>query len=208
MQIKYWSDIACPFCYIGITHVKAALKEVGAAETPVTLMSYQLNPQAPTQAWMVPKGMAQDHAAQIEQMASQAGLAMNLAEVVPVNSLDAHRLIKFAQATATSEQVEQLIDQLYRLYFTDNAVISNPDILTQAATEVGLDQAAAEQVLKSDQYKDAVLNDEQAAANSGVQGVPFFVINDEYGISGAQPVEVLADAFKQILQAEKSENND
>ena len=201
MEITYWSDIACPFCYIGANSMKKALKALNLTDTPLTLMSYELDPTAPKTAKASSDPLA-PRMQQIEELAHSNGLKMNLQGVLHVNSMDAHRLIKLAQKTGDEAVVSKLVDRLYELYFVENKSIADHDVLKSVATEVGLDADKVADVLNSDQFEADVRRDEMSAAQSGVQGVPFFVINQKYAISGAQPYEVMVNALKQISEEE------
>lgn len=202
MQIKYWSDIACPFCYIGSNNMKRAIKDLGLEnKVPLKFMSYQLDPAAPKKAPQSSDHELTPRMKQIEDYAHQNDLEMNLADVIHVNSMDAHRLIKLAY-TKSDNLANKLINCLYKLYFVDGKSIADHEVLKNVATEVGLDADEVDAVLNSDQFEKEVGQDEMNAMQSGVQGVPFFVINDKYAINGAQPYEVLVGALKKIASEE------
>lgn len=214
MKIKYWSDIACPFCYIGSNRMKRALKEIGIADkTKLEFKSFQLDPTAPMKTTdsylshfthgnkaLESQGKAQMN--QIEKMAHDDGLAMNIQQVVPTNTMNAHRLIKLAESKNDPDLTKKLIKRFYKVYFNDGTSIADHDVLLNAATEVGLDKNEVEDVLNSNKYRQDVINDIIEAQQSGIQGVPFFVINNKYGISGAQPYEVFVKALKEVLAKE------
>jgi predicted DsbA family dithiol-disulfide isomerase len=214
MEIKYWSDIACPFCYIGSNRMKRAMKEVGIADdTKLEFKSFQLDPTAPQKtvgsyldhftrgnATLVPQ--AKKQMAQIEAMAHGDSLPMQIEKVVPTNTMDAHRLIKLADSMDDPDLTERVIRRFYQVYFNDGQSIADHDILTRAAVEAGLDSDAVKRVLTTNDYRQAVINDEREAQQSGIQAAPFFVINNKYGISGAQPYEVFVKALKQIQTEE------
>ena len=203
MEIMYWSDIACPFCYIGANRMKQALAEVGIAdETPMEFLAYELDPEAPkTTSEKGEKALGQ-RARAIEDMARGDGLAINLSQVKHVSTMDAHRLIKLAKDKYGQAAANRLVNDFYKLYFVKGAEIADHDVLKEAAAASGLDQAAVEAVLNSDAYEQEVRNDEAAAMQSGVSGVPFFVINGKYAINGAQPKELLVSALRQVLAME------
>lgn len=118
--------------------------------------------------------------------------------------MDAHRLIKFAESKNDRDLTEKLIARLYKVYFTDGESIADKDVLTKAATEVGLDEDEVKHLLNSSKYQKEVVADEIEAQQSGIQGAPFFVINNKYGISGAQPYEVFVKALKQVKKEEEA----
>ncbi|MFB9768740.1 DsbA family oxidoreductase [Lactiplantibacillus modestisalitolerans] len=214
MEIKYWSDIACPFCYIGSTRMKRALKELGlAATTPLEFKAFQLDPTLPTttKADMVTNfstghGMSRDQARaqmnQIAAMGAEDGLKVDLINAVPTNTLDAHRVIKFAATKHDADLTERVINALYQVYFSQGESIADHAVLTAAAVKSGLDATEVQAVLASNQFEQAVRTDEAEAQQLGIHGAPFFVINNHYGISGAQPYDTMVDALKQIQAKE------
>lgn len=217
MEIKYWSDIACPFCYIGSNRMKRAMKEVGIYDqTPLKFKSFQLDPAAPRQTTekyinhftggdQSQEPQAKQRMAAIEQMAHNDGLAMRINQVVPTNTMDAHRLIKFAETKNNPALTENVISSFYKVYFSSGKSIADPDVLTAAAVKAGLKRDEVEMVLTSDRFQQDVINDEREAQKSGIQAAPFFVINNKYAISGAQPYEVFVKALEQIQAAEVQE---
>ncbi|QGT97730.1 DsbA family oxidoreductase [Lactobacillus paragasseri] len=209
MEIKYWSDIACPFCYIGSNNMKKALKDLDLQDkVPLKFLSYQLDPNAPTTA---PKSSDNStltpRMKQIEDFAHQNGLEMNLAKVIHVNSMDAHRLIKLAY-TKNDETANKLINELYRLYFVAGKSIADHEVLKNAGIKAGLVASEIDDVLNTDKFEKEVKQDEMAAAQLGVQGVPFFIINNKYAINGAQPYDVLVNALKKIEASEDDQNGE
>lgn len=219
MEIKYWSDIACPFCYIGSTRMKKAMKEVGIYDdSKLELKSFQLNPMEPKTAKSGEyinhftggrkelEVQAKKQMDYISEMAAGDGLEFHLDKVVPTNTMDAHRLIKLAEDKYDRDLTEKLIARLYKVYFTDGKSIADKNVLTKAATEVGLAEDEVKKVLNSSKYQKEVVADEVEAQQSGVQAAPFFVINNKYGISGAQPYEVFVKALKQVKKEELKQN--
>lgn len=215
MEITYWSDIGCPFCYIGSHRVKKAIKELNL-DTHLELKSFQLDPTAPektnhsmlehfTQGDSSQNGMAKQKMAYIEQMAHGDGLPMDLAKAVPTSTMDAHRLIKYVKAHYDEAMLDKVIARLYKVYFVDGKSIADHDVLLDALTELGLKRDELQKVLDSNEYHDDVIRDEQEAYQLGVQGVPFFVINHKYAISGAQPYDVIKQALQKINDEEVAE---
>lgn len=216
MEIKYWSDIACPFCYIGSNRMKKAMKEVGIYDdTKLEFKSFELDPTAPketTEGYInhftcgnkALEPQAKKQMAYIEKMAHGDGLPMNINKVVPTNTVDAHRLIKLADSKGDPALTEKVIKRFYQVYFNDGTSIADHDVLVAAATEAGLAKDEVEDVLNSDKYRQDVLNDEAEAQQSGIHAAPFFVINNKYAINGAQPYEVFAKALKQVQAEEEA----
>lgn len=215
MEIKYWSDIACPFCYIGSTRMKKAMKEVGIYDdTKLELKSFELNPMEKKTAKAGDyinhftggrkdlETQAKKQMDYITQMAAEEGLEFHLDKVVPTNTGDAHRLIKLAESKGNRDLTEKLIARLYKVYFTDGESIADHDVLTRAAVEVGMNEDEVKHLLNSSKYQKEVVADELEAQQSGITAAPFFVINNKYGISGAQPYEVFVKALNQVKEEE------
>lgn len=212
MEIKYWSDIACPFCYIGSNRMKRAMKELGIYEdTKLELKSFQLDPEAPqktdekyinhfTHGVKSLEPQAKQQMASIALMAKADDLAFNIEDAVPTNTLDAHRLIKLAESKGNRVLTEQVITRFYKVYFHDGVSIADHDVLTNAAIEAGLDKDDIVRVLNSDEFRKDVIADELEAQQSGIQAAPFFVLNNKYAISGAQPYETFVSALKQVQE--------
>lgn len=215
MEIKYWSDIACPFCYIGSTRMKRAMKEIGIYDnTKLELKSFELNPMEVKHAHQgdyinhftggnpALADRAKQQMAYISQMAAGEGLEFHLNKVVPTNTKDAHRLIKLAESKKDPALTERVINRFYKVYFTDGKSIADKTVLINAAVEAGLDRNEVSEFLKTDKYAKEVMLDEVEAHQVGIQGAPFFVINNKYAISGAQSYEVFLETLKKV-QAEE-----
>lgn len=214
MEIKYWSDIACPFCYIGSTRMKKALKELQIYdETPLEFKSFQLDPTLPktTDRSMLDNfagghGMSEEQAkqqmSQISQMGESDALKIDLMNAVPTNTMDAHRLIKLADSLNDHALMERIIDAFYKVYFSDGESIADHDVLLKAATGAGLDKDRVEEVLNGKEFENDVVSDEVEAQQLGIKGAPFFVLDNKYGISGAQPYDVMIGALKKVLAEE------
>jgi len=210
MQVEIWSDVVCPWCYLGKRRFEQALESFDHRDdVSVSYRSFELDPSAPvgkttpTAAMLASKyGMseAQAQAAQrqMEERAAQDGLVFRMAELRSGNTRDAHRLLQFAK---DRELQAALMERLHRAYFTDQESIFDRNALAGYAADVGLDRAEAEKMLASDDYGAAVDADEQLASSLGATGVPFFVIDRQYGISGAQPAEAISQVLDQVWAA-------
>lgn len=209
MRVEIWSDVVCPWCYLGKRRFDRAL---GAFEhrdqVEVTFRSFELDPSArpgvttPTVDRLAEKyGMSAEQAAdaqrQMEERAAADGLTFRLADLRSGNTRDAHRLIQLAKARG--HQAE-MVERLHRAYFTEQDSIFDHDSLTRLAGDVGLDPAEAGQVLESGSYVDEIDTDEEMAASLGATGVPLFVIDRRYGISGAQPPETIAQVLERAWE--------
>jgi len=205
MQVEIWSDVVCPWCYLGKRRFEHALAGFEYRdEVEVVYRSFELDPTiAPgtTQATVdmlarkYGMSLAQAHDAQrqMEQRAAGDGLEFRMDGLRSGNTRDAHRLLHLAKEHGKEPE---LVERLHRAYFTEQTSVFDAETLADLAVEVGLDRADAEKVLATDAYADAVESDERTARELGASGVPFFVIDRRYGVSGAQPVDVLRQALE------------
>jgi predicted DsbA family dithiol-disulfide isomerase len=209
VRIDIWSDVVCPWCYIGKRRFERALADFPhAAEVDVVWHSFELDPQAarstdvpPAERLAAKYGMTVEQAQaandRLTATAADEGLEFHLDEARSGNSFDAHRLIHLAADRGLQGQLKE---RLLRAYFTERAAIGDPAELRRLAVEVGLDEAEVGRVLDGGddgEYAEDVRADEAQAHSYGISGVPFFVIDDRYGISGAQPTEVFTQALTQ-----------
>lgn len=209
MKVEVWSDIMCPFCYIGKKNYEMALKELaGSEEVQVEWKSFQLDPTIPNDGSSQSefeylaerKGMSPEQAKgmldNVANTAKAAGITMNFGQTIVANTLNAHRLLHFAKS---HQKGSELKEKLFQAHFTDGLNVGDQNVLVRLATEVGLDADESRKVLDSDTYAYEVSQDIQEAQNIGVRGVPFFVFDRKYAISGAQPVEVFAQTIEKSL---------
>ncbi|WP_310572099.1 DsbA family oxidoreductase [Gemmatimonas sp.] len=206
MLVEIWSDIACPWCYVGKRRFEAALAAFAHRQAvTVTWRSFELDPRAPRQHDMPqPELLARKYGmsvadaqamnARMTEAAAGEGLAFRLDDVKVGNTFDAHRLLHFADAFGKREA---LGERLFAAYLGEGAALGDIETLVVLAGEVGLDAVAARAVLSGDEYATAVREDEADAREIGVTGVPFFVLDRRYGISGAQSPDVLRGALEQ-----------
>ncbi len=216
IKIDVWSDIACPWCYIGKRNLETGLAEAsGDPDAPaveVVFHSYELSPDTPVdfqggeaEYLATHKGVstaqAQEMLDRVTGVAAQAGLEYRFDLLQHTNTVKAHELLHFAKDKGRQHE---LAERLMSAYFTEGRHLGQEDELVALAADVGLDADAAREALRSGRYLEAVRADQAQAAAYGINGVPFFVIDGKYGVSGAQP----ADAFAQIVRqvwAERSE---
>lgn len=209
MKVDIWSDIACPWCYIGLTRFERALKAFPNSDgVEVTLHSFQLDPSLPesydgteTQYLAQRKGMPEASVRQmfghVTEAAATEGLTMDFDTLQVANSRKAHRLLHAAAAVSPAIAWE-LKKALLKAHFTDAESISDADVLVRLASTAGLDADIARAAIDSDELDAAVAEDISSAQRLGISGVPFFVLHDKYGISGAQPFEVFSQALAQV----------
>ncbi|WP_394279259.1 DsbA family protein [Microbacterium sp.] len=210
IKIDVWSDIACPWCYIGKRNLEVGLAQTAgdddAPKVEVTYHSYELSPDTPvdfdgdiSDFLAEHKGISREQAAQMHEhvtgVAANAGLEYHFEKMQHTNTVKAHELIHFAKANG--KQIE-MAERLMAAYFTEGRHVGRVDDLVALAAEVGLDADAAREVLESGRYLADVRADQKQAQAYGIQGVPFFVIDGKYGVSGAQPPAAFAQIARQV----------
>ena len=211
MHIDIWSDVVCPWCYLGKRRLEKALASFeGRANVTIGHRSFQLDPKRPKGETTSRRTMLMskyrlteervremDH--NMETMAAAEGLEYHLTEKGQSgNTLDAHRLVHLA---ASHAREDQMLERLYKAYFTEQRSVFDVESLVSLALAEGLDATEVREALESDRYVDAVRRDLEEARVLGVTGVPFFVIDGRYGISGAQATEVFTRALAMACQA-------
>lgn len=206
MKVEIWSDVVCPFCYIGKKRFEQAVEDFPHPDQlEVEWKSFQLDPtvenngdQNLTEHLAKSKGISIENARQMQQrvvsMAEEEGLQFNFDKSVVANSFDAHRLIKFARDRGKGNE---MAEALFRAYFTDGKNIGDMKSLVDLAEELGLDPTEAENVLQSQKYANNVKHDIQVASGMDIRGVPFFLFDRKYAISGARETEIFLKALKQ-----------
>lgn len=195
----------CPFCYIGKRNFERALEQFADKDKlQVVWKSFQLDPSIPevqsesysnylVKAKGMPKAQVDAMLANVTQNAKNAGLDYDFDKSVMVNSLKAHRVIQFAKTRGLGDVAEE---RFFKAFFTEGENIADDATLIKIGKDIGLDEAAVELALTNDKYLDMINQDIQEARTIGVQGVPFFVFNRKYAVSGAQPPQ----AFLQTLR--------
>lgn len=215
MKVEIWSDVMCPFCYIGKRRFEQALAGFDHKEQiEIEWKSFQLNPDLKTnpdisisQYLADIKGFTLDHAQQLNdhvtQMAAKDGLTYNFDKAIVANSFNAHRLAHLAKQHGLGEAAEEA---LFKAYFTDGRNIDDIETLTQLGLTLGLPAEEIKQTLESDRYADEVKHDIAEAQHLGVRGVPFFVLNRKYAVSGAQELAVFNDTLNKAFAGWQQEN--
>jgi predicted DsbA family dithiol-disulfide isomerase len=210
MQIEIWSDVVCPWCYIGKRRLERALGEFEHAdEVEVTWRSFQLNPDTPpgtavpTLDYLAQRfgPQAQAMTARVAELGKGEGLTLDFASSLTVNTLEAHRLLHLAADLGIGDAAKE---RLLRAHFTEGADLSDHETLTRLLVEAGAGQARVREVLAGTEYADAVQADIDMARRLGANGVPFFVIDRKYGISGAQAAETFLHALRTAYAAEEA----
>jgi predicted DsbA family dithiol-disulfide isomerase len=211
--LEIWSDVVCPWCYIGKRRIEAALARFPHRdEVEVTYRSFELDPDAPAQhAVSGPERLAEKYGVTVEEaramndrvtaVAAEDGLAYRLDIARGGDTFDAHRLLHLAAAHGLQAAAQE---RLMAAYFTEGEPIADPDALVRLVASVGVPEDEARDVLSGDRYADAVREDEQLGAQLGIRGVPFFVLDRRFGVSGAQPADALLGALEHAW-AERSD---
>lgn len=205
MRIDIWSDVICPFCYIGKRKLDMALAETGI-EASIRWHSFELDPTAPQSLQRtLPDLLAEKYQVGPEQglrlveqqqrAAADVGLTFNWTQVRRGNTFNAHRLIQFGKTRGLADAVQE---RLMRGYFTEGAAIGDPAVLRRLAVDAGLDEGATDSVLAGDAFAAEVRADERRAGELGIHAVPHFVVNGRAVISGAAEVA----RFAEVLAAE------
>lgn len=204
MKIEIWSDVICPFCYIGKRNFETAMGQFADKNhIEVIWKSFQLDPTIPevaTESYLnylvkrkgMPVNQVEGMLANVTEMASRAGLDYNLDRSVIVNSQKAHQLIQFAKSKKLGNEAEE---RLFSAFFTEGKNIADTETLVQLGNDFGLEENEIKANLEDEKYKYEIAQDIQEAQDIGVTGVPFFVFDRKYAVSGAQP----AEAFLQNL---------
>ena len=203
MRVDIWSDIVCPWCYVGKRRFETALASFEAEAVEVVHHSFQLNPAAPRdstadrrqmlmQKYHLTAARVDELDAQMTQLAAEEGLQYRLDGTVTGNTLDAHQLVHLAHE---SGRQDAMVERLYRAYFTENRSVFDQASLVELAHEVGVERDSARAALTEGRYVPAVQEDIEMARRIGITGVPFFVIDSRYGISGAQSSATFIEAL-------------
>ena len=209
MKIEIWSDVVCPWCYIGKRRLERALRDFDAADqVEITWRSFQLNPDfppgtaVPTPDYLTSRfgPQAQEMTGRVALLGAGEGLDLRFENTLTVNTFDAHRVLHLAADAGLAGEVKE---RLLHAHFTEGADLSDHETLARLAGEAGVPPGRVRAMLATDEYADAVRADSDEARALGANGVPFFVIDRKYGISGAQPAEVFLQALQQA-QAEAS----
>ena len=205
MRVDVWSDVVCPWCAVGIANLDEALRGFERSDdVEVVLHSFQLEPDAPARDdTPLVELLARKYGATVEQMSANQqrlvdlgaarGIDFRFDDAIRANTFDAHRLLHLAGERGLARELE---DRLFTAYFTEGKLVSDHEVLKAESLAAGLAPDDVERVLAGDAYADAVAEDLATAGRLGITGVPFFVVDGRYGISGAQPAEVLLDVVE------------
>lgn len=212
MKVEIWSDVVCPFCYIGKRKFEKALEGFAVKEkVEIVWRSFQLDPamefvpgQSVHEYLGRRKGGSAAEGKQMNDamagMAKEVGLHYDFDKAIINNTLDAHRLLHLAKEHSLQGAMKE---RLFSAYYTEGKNIGDMETLVQLGAEVGLPAEAVRTMLQSDAYRQEVKRDQYQAAQVGARGVPFFVFNDKYAVSGAQQPELFAQVLEKVWEEEK-----
>lgn len=209
MKIQYWSDYACPYCYIGETNLRHALDEMGV-KYEFEMKAFELNPYAKKSAggdvvamfaakYQLSLEDAKKRVDSINEMARAAGLEFDYSKVFHTNTFDAHRLTKLAMAKGGSALADKMAERLYKAYFADALDLGDPEVLVKLGTEAGLDASDIKAMLEGKEYSEQVSLDERQAQMNRITSVPCFIIEDTVAIPGAMPKEQFIEVIKKYF---------
>lgn len=215
LKIEIWSDVVCPFCYIGKRKFEAALADFKhAPELEIIWKSYQLSPEMKTIPGKSIHQYLSDHKRislseatamnnQVAGRAKNVGLQYNFDKAIPANTFMAHRFSHLARVQGVQNEAEE---KLFSAYFTEGKNIDDVDTLAQIGAEIGIDTGLVKNTLEGDEFAEAVRNDIQEAFSLGLRGVPFFVFDRKFAVSGAQDSQVFLNTLEKAYESWKKEN--
>lgn len=215
MEVNIWSDVRCPFCYIGKKKFEAALERFPQKdELRINWRSFELDPNLTTQPqtstidyFVQTKGVDREQAtrmlSQATEMAKEVGLDFDFDKAVLANSFNAHRLIQMAKSKNLGNEIEEA---LFKAHFTDGVNVDDIEALVEIGTSIGMGEPEVRRAMESDAFDYEVRQDQLDARNIGVQGVPFFVFNNKYAVSGAQSTEAFLQTIEKAYTEYKQEN--
>ncbi|WP_179410638.1 DsbA family oxidoreductase [Microbacterium esteraromaticum] len=210
ISIDIWSDIACPWCYIGKRNLEAGIaataSDEDAPQVNITFHSFELAPDTPVDFdgdeidflsghKGMPREQVEQMLAHVTDVAAQAGLQYRFDLLQHTNTVKAHEVLHFAKSKGLQHEMEE---RLMSAYFTEGRHVGRVDDLVALAVEVGLDEDETRTALESNAHLDDVRADQAQARAYGINGVPFFVIDGQYGVSGAQPAETFANVLRDL----------
>ena len=212
MKIEVWSDIVCPFCYIGKRHLEIALQQLSLSHVTIEWKSFQLDPTitpdmegTPTTEYLmqtkgIPANQIQPKLSRVEEMAKNAGLDYALQKNVVTNTRKCHQLLQWAKSQGKGAELKE---KFLHAYFIQNKNLSALHELDQCLEETGLSLSLAHEALQNENWDSQVQHDIDEARRLGISGVPFFVFNEQFGLSGAQPVEKFVETIQHVLSVTK-----
>ena len=219
IRIDIWSDIACPWCYIGANRFRKAVEQFRTdnpeVEFEIEGHSYELAPDTPlnfegseidflVKLKGMPREQVEDMLGQMTAMAAAEGITFDFDKVAHSNTAAAHRVLHLAKEQGIYDEV---LARLFKAYFEEGVNVGDPEQIAKVVDEVGLDPDEVRDAFEDEGFGEAVESDITRARMLGVTGVPFYLINEKYGVSGAQQPEMFVSAFEQVLTLEAEANS-
>lgn len=216
MKITYWSDFACPYCYIGNTRLKRAIDDLNL-DVEFDIRAFELDLNAPkdvqsttVERFAIKYGLsiedAEKQVTQISELGHNEGIDFKYESTLYTNTRDAHRLMKLAQ-DKFPENVEKLAKLLFDAYFVENLKLADREVLLKIALDAGLDKNQIMNVLNSNLYNTSVEEDEDIALSGGIPAVPFYLFDNKYSIPGALSYDDFKSVLSQIIEENKVDND-
>ena len=213
MRVEIYSDVACPWCYVGKKRFERALAALPAAgEVEVVFRPYQLDPGAPERAVPLTEALARKFGPQASAMGGRVvetargeGIEMDFERALSANTFDAHRLMHLAEHEYGPAVQRALAEALFRAYFAEGTDVSDADALVRLAEAAGMDAARVRAYLASDEGADAVRAEIEQAQRLGITAVPTFVFDGKYAVQGAQPTSVFLQALETVVRESGAE---
>jgi len=209
MKVEIWSDVMCPFCYIGKRRFEMALEQFPHKDdVEIIWKSFQLNPNMETdprkninEYLAEHKGISLEQAKmmndRVTDMAREVGLQYDFDKAIVANSFDAHRLSHFAKQFGKQNEMEE---RLFKAYFSEGKNTADHETLVQLAADAGLDAVKTRTMLSENDFSDDVEQDIYEAQQVGARGVPFFVFDNSYAVSGAQPAQLFLQVLNKVFE--------
>ena len=216
MEINIWSDVRCPFCYIGKRKFETALEKFSHKDKlKIIWKSFELDPNLKTntnvnavehlaQVKGISKAQSEGMQQQVSNIAKEIGLDFNFENMVVANSFNAHRLIQLAKLKYLGNEIEEA---LFKAYFMEGKNIDDDETLINIGLSIGLNNIELKELFTSDKFSKEVRQDEMQATHLGINGVPFFVLNNKYAVSGAQSPEIFLDVLETAWKEFETENS-
>lgn len=220
INIKIWSDFACPYCFIGERRLQNAIKQLKLEnEVEINYKAFELDPMASkdvalktterlAKKYRLSMEEALEKVEEISALGKELGIDFRYKDSKYSNTFDAHRLMKLAEDLYDKETVERLNENLFSAYFTKGLVLANPEVLLKVGKESGLKEIDIDDVLATESYAPQVREDEREASLIGIRGVPFMIFNDEFAIPGALSQEGFVTALERALNRKSKESEE
>lgn len=217
IRIDFVSDVACPWCVVGLRSLDRALQVLGDdVKAEIHFQPFELNPNMPPEGQNTAEHVKEKYGASpersqatrnvLKESGAALGFAFNYGPDSRIwNTFDAHRLLHWA---ASEGKQKRLKEAFFKLTFTDQLPSNDHDALAKAAADVGLDEARAREILNSDEFTAEVRNDQMLWRSRGIQAVPTIILNERWMLQGAQPPEVFEQAIRQVLDGSAEEDDD